>query len=541
MELFSLIKEHLDNSEVTVLPAIEATEKYGRTTFSTSIKLDAAIVVTNESDIPVILQLANKHHFHIYPISSGNNWGYGSIQDITVDNYRVVLDLGQLKGIYPTNKELGLITVQPGVTQQALYDFLKEHDWNYMTPVTGAGPNCCILSNALERGYGITPRTDHFMAINALKAYLPHPDLCQTLYQSAISELDNTSNDFIDKTFKWGLGPYIDGLFTQSNLGIVTEVTVRLAPQPEKFSSFYLKISDENNFDETVILIRDFLKDYEGIVGSINLMDKRRLISMTAQNPNGTDTHKTMSQQQVTNIAQKKRLPEWIVVGSIYGSRSIVKSVKNEFKRRAKKLGNIYFSDSIIVNLAKKILKLPLPNLPFLVEMTEQLRSLNEGQEIMLGKPNQVALPLAYWRNPRVSPDKNKTLLPDVDQCGLLWYAPLLPMEPQTLTKFVAFIRHTTPKYGIEPLITFTNLRHDCIDSTVPIVFDLHNEQATQMAHQCLDELITKGRELGFVPYRLDNKQQSKLNKNSIFWKTVSLIKQSIDPNNIISPGRYNP
>ena len=41
-------------------------------------------------------------------------------------------------------------------------------------PVTGAGPNCSLLANALERGYGITPPTDHFGAVTRLVTNREH-------------------------------------------------------------------------------------------------------------------------------------------------------------------------------------------------------------------------------------------------------------------------------------------------------------------------------------------------------------------------------
>ncbi|WP_158971627.1 FAD-binding oxidoreductase [Paraglaciecola sp. L3A3] len=541
MDIVNTLKKNLDSDLVTILCEKQASGQYGKTTFATPESLYAAIVVKAPNALPDILKLANEIGFHLVPLSSGNNWGYGSIPKQKLTKPLIILDLGQLKKITPTSKELGLITLQPGVTQQELYDYLKQNNWDYMVPVTGAGPSCSILSNALERGYGITPRTDHFMAVNALKAYLPHPELCHTQYNSAVSELDQSKDDFIDKTYKWGLGPYLDGLFTQSNLAVVTEVTIRLAPKPVYFSSFYLQIFNNDNFQDSVLLIREFLKDFETITGSINLMDRNRLISMTAQNPNGTDKHTNMTQEQVIQLANNKRLPEWMIVGSLYGTKTIVNSAKKEFKKRAKKIGKVYFSDSLLLKLATTLAKVPLPSLSAIDNIKSQLLSLQQGQEIMLGKPNQVALPLAYWRNPRVEPNKNNALSPAQDECGLLWYAPLIPMLPEKLAEFVKFVKLTTPKYGIEPLITFTNLKHDCIDSTVPIVFDLHNSEAKKSAHNCLDELISEGKKRGFVPYRMDVVQQQKLDPNQLFWKTVNLLKETIDPNNVISPGRYAP
>jgi hypothetical protein len=35
--------------------------------------------------------------------------------------------------------------------------------------------------------------------------------------------------------FKWAAGPWFDGMFTQSNLGIVTRMTIYVAPRPPHF------------------------------------------------------------------------------------------------------------------------------------------------------------------------------------------------------------------------------------------------------------------------------------------------------------------
>ena len=42
-------------------------------------------------------------------------------------------------------------------------------------------------------------------------------------------------NNAVRHTYKWGVGPYTDGLFAQSNLGVVVKAGVWLMPAPEKF------------------------------------------------------------------------------------------------------------------------------------------------------------------------------------------------------------------------------------------------------------------------------------------------------------------
>ena len=512
-------------------------------------QLMAVITLTQSDEIKALIDLANQCAddadiaFSLYPISTGNNWGYGTSQPPGLSKNIILLDLSQLTNISHFDNELGLVTIEPGVTQQQLSNFLHQHNYNYMVPVTGAGPDCSILSNALERGYGITPYTDHFSAVNSIKGYWANG----RPYQSAINELDGSKEKLVDKTFKWGVGPYLEGLFTQSNLGIVSQITIRLAKIKPDFTSFFIQLKKDTLLEDVVPLIRDVLQDYEGIIGSINLMDQRRLLSMFAQNPSGDNTHKVMCNQDIEKLSQDLNTASWTIVGSIYGSKGVVSAVKKDINTLFKHIPckRIYSNNVSIVLANKFINALPrwfINKIHKLNMVAEQLDSFNKGKEIMLGKPNKVALRLAYWRHKDNGSFDNKHLSPGQDGCGLLWYAPLVPMKADKMREFVEFIRETCPQFNIEPFITFTNLKHDCVDSTIPIVFDLSNPQAVADAHNCLKVLVDEGLKKGFVPYRLNiDQQQHLLNKDSDFWQTVNTLKVSLDPNDILSQGRYNP
>ncbi|MGB1201725.1 MAG: FAD-binding oxidoreductase, partial [Cognaticolwellia aestuarii] len=360
-------------------------------------------------------------------------------------------------------------------------------------------------------------------------------------------ELDQSETKFVDKTFKWGLGPHLDALFTQSSFGIVTEMTIRLASRKPAFSSFFIQLKDDEILDRAVPMIRQVLREYEGIVGSINLMDRRRVLAMLVDNPNGSDQHKVMSDDDVKKLAKKHDIPYWTIVGSIYGSKGVVKVAQKEISTIFKTLpSKQIFSNSLLVRFGKfAIAKLPEFMFKLLSPMhmiREQLKSFELGNEIMLGKPNKVALKLPYWRHNNTDILASSDLSPGKDNCGLLWYAPLMPMKPYSMKEFTQLVREVCPKYHIEPFITFTNLKHDCVDSTIPIVFDRENPQAVEDAHNCLKELVTKGLKKGFVPYRLNiDQQQELLDKNSDFWQTTAQLKAVLDPNKVLSPGRYNP
>ncbi|TYK66048.1 FAD-binding protein [Colwellia echini] len=512
-------------------------------------QLMAVVTLTQAYEIKAMLDLANQYAtdeqlaFSLYPISSGKNWGYGSSQPAGLHNAIILLDLSKLTTISHFDSDLGLVTIEPGVTQQQLSEFLQSNQHPYMVPVTGAGPDCAILSNALERGYGITPYTDHFGAVTSIRGYWANG----TPYQSAINELDQSTEKLVDKTFKWGLGPYLEGLFSQSNLGIVSQMTLRLAKLKPDFTAFFIQLKNDDLLEQAVPLIKEVLQTYEGIVGSINLMDQRRLLSMFAANPNGNEAHKVMSACDIKTLTNKSPTPNWTIVGSIYGSKRVVRAVKADIDAIFKQIPcKRIYSNSLAITLTNKFINYLPNNLikhsAALLKLTEQLAAFDQGKEIMLGKPNKVALKLAYWRNKNSKNIETNKLSPADDGCGLLWYAPLVPMKADKMREFVNFIRQTCPQFNIEPFITFTNLKHDCVDSTIPIVFDLSNRQATTDAHNCIAELVKLGLKKGFVPYRLNiDQQQYLLDKNSDFWRTVDSLKNSLDPNNILSQARYNP
>ena len=507
----------------------------------------AVVKAYEKKDVESLLLLANESasqstlKFTIYPISTGLNWGYGTSQPPRIKANVVILDLSGLTKI-EFDEELGLVTLEPGVSQQLLSDFIKKKGDNFMVPVTGAGPKCSIVGNAIERGYGITPYTDHFGAVTAAQGYWANG----RRYCSAISELDTSDNKTVDKTFKWGLGPYLEGLFTQSNFGIVTQITIRLARKPQKFISFIIQVSADENFEIAIPLIQKVLRDYEGIVGSINLMDKRRMLSMFAQNPNPGE-HKVMTPSDIDKLSKKQKTPSWTIMGSIYGSNGVAKVVKKEIKRIFSALPcKQLYSDSPIFPILHAMIKSapsPIFNLiPVLGLVKEQLASFERGKEIMLGRPNSIALKLCYWRHKSAKNFSTDKLSPGKDGCGVLWYAPLVTMKPEIMREYLEFIRVTCPKFNIEPLITFTNLKHDCVDSTIPILFDLSDPTAVKDAHNCLKELALQGLKLGYIPYRLNiDQQQWLLDANAPFWQTVNDIKSVVDPNSILSVGRYNP
>ena len=197
--------------EPAVLDAASAQQCYGVCTTGIERVIAAALRPASLDDVRAIVEIAGDRAVPLYPISTGNNWGYGTANPAR--DGCVVVDLSGLGRIVEIDPDLGVVTVEPGVTQQKLSDYLDENNLPFLVPVTGAGPHCSLVGNALERGYGITPYADHFAAVTALEAVLADG----RVYRSALSELGGKQ---ADRAYKWGIGPYLDGLFAQSGFAI---------------------------------------------------------------------------------------------------------------------------------------------------------------------------------------------------------------------------------------------------------------------------------------------------------------------------------
>jgi len=492
----------------------------------------AALRPRDTKDVVAVVEVAARYRVPLHTISTGHNWGYGTA--LAVADATVVVDLSAMRAIREFDEELGVVSVEPGVTQRDLAQFLAARSAPFLVPVTGAGPSCSLVGNALERGYGITPICDHAAAIMALEAVLHDGSVLRPV----LADLGAAQAAGV---FRWGLGAYVNGLFLQSGHGIVTCMTLALARRPESIRAFVMTARDGAEVELLVEAIRAVLRSHQANVGGINLMNARRVLAMSVGYPAsrlGDDG--LIPDAVIDELRGERDIGQWTLYGTLYGSARVVSAVQSEIK-------------SVLRPLAKRLLFVSRAKAQALSYLARRLpgglgrrfapaaQTLASSLALVEGEPNETALALAYWGGGQ-RPPAGEPLDPARDGCGLMWYAPLVPMHPRVVREYIDFASATLREHAIEPLITLTSLSERCFDSSVPLLFDRSSPAALARAQRCYTELLERGRRRGFVPYRVHVDAMDWLTAHpSVHWQVIARLKKALDPHGIFSPGRYAP
>jgi 4-cresol dehydrogenase (hydroxylating) flavoprotein subunit len=511
-----------------VLAADAATRAYGSDTGAARRTLAGALRIRAAATLPEVMRIASQYQVCVYPISTGNNWGYGSA--LPARDGCVLLDLSGLQMILNFDAELGVVTLEPGVTQQMLADFLRDADHPFLVPVTGAGPHCSLVGNALERGYGITPHADHFAAVTDLHAVLADG----SVYRSALHEAGGAE---LARLFKWGIGPYSAGLFSQSGFGIVTRMSIVLARRPECTQACLFQLKDDALLEPAVQAVHTLLGRLPGVLGGINLMNRHRVLAMTVPAP-ATGLSGRISPELIAQLAQHHQVAPWTGFASLYGTARTVAAAQRDMRQQLRGIASrmLFVTPQRANTLERLAHHVPGKLGARLQRMTQ---TLSRGLELVAGQPNETALALAYWRNPQAPPAQGPRN-PARDGCGLLWYAPLVPMRAQRVRAYVDMVHRVTERHAVEPLITLTSLNDRLFDSTVPLLFDRQRSAAVAAAHSCHRALLEEGRAQGWFPYRVGVDQMAwlaALQPDALAFH--SRLQASLDPHGLLAPGRY--
>ncbi|MEK8017626.1 MAG: hypothetical protein VSS75_012210, partial [Candidatus Parabeggiatoa sp.] len=130
---------------------------------------------------------------------------------------------------------------------------------------------------------------------------------------------------------------------------------------------------------------------------------------------------------------------------------------------------------------------------------------------------------------------------PNRDLCGLIWCSPLVPFDGKHVMNALKIIEEVVIAHQFEPNIGLNCATDRSIIITVGIVYDREVSGEDQQALNCHNTLLEKLNEAGYIPYRLGIDAMTKLPQpQDDYGKLLHQLKKTLDPNDILSPGRYD-
>jgi 4-cresol dehydrogenase (hydroxylating) len=508
-----------------VLTDIATLSAAGTATFATSNRVPVIIRPSTREEVRECVRVANEHLTPIYPVSTGKNWGYGS--RVPARDGCVLMELRRLDRITDFDEKLAYVTVEPGVTFRRLHEFLVARNSNLMLSVTGSTPDSSPVGNALERGAGSGPYADRTAHVCGFEVVLPSGDMVHTGFGRFPSA--KTA-----KLHRWGVGPYLDGLFAQSNLGIVTEMTMWLAPRPDYFQSCFFGIDDDSHLEGLVDVLQGLM--LTGVFrAGLTVRNDFNVLCRMQQYPWEAMGGETPMPSELLELMRKGfwRDAWW---SSLWAGWAELHHASREQGLAERKIIEETLGDKV-----ERLAFIDEEGVAFSRwergDEKAAARYFDVGEGASLGVPGDENIRSAYWRKKTPVP---KDMDPDRDHCGVMFCVPTVPFEGRHVTAALGIIREAISKYSFEPILIVGCISERVVYINVDITYDRDVAGEDMRALECHDEMLGRLIGAGYVPYRLGLESVRLLPEVVVgTGRLLHALKKALDPNNILAPGRY--
>jgi 4-cresol dehydrogenase (hydroxylating) len=478
----------------------------------------AAVAPDTAEQVVELVKVANRYRIPIYPISTGKNLGYGGAAPAQAGS--VVLDLKRMNRVIEIDERNGYVVVEPGVSYFDLYNHIQEKGLKLWIDCPSPGWGS-VLGNALDGGVGVTlaPYRNHFEAQCGIEVVLPNGKMMRT----GMGALPGSRTW---QQFKPGFGPRIDGLFKQSNYGVVTKMGFWLMPPPENHATGVVTVP---KFRDLIPLI-----DIIGRLEQAKIVQGLWMLSSPTTGTRGDAAHggapvvdprimpilgdpAGVSMEKLDAAAQSAGLPFWACEFNLYGPAKLIKA---QWECVADALGAIPGAHFKL----NEIRSLPLP-------AADLARMFDVGP---LGIPSLRTFSLGPM-----------TSYEGEDVVGHVFFSPVIPRTGEAAIEAMDVFARIARKYKLPyPPLQFPSSifeRAFLFAVGLPVT---RSAVANARVREAFGELLSMATERGWGEYRTapafyEDVMGTYSYNDHALRDFLETIKDAVDPNGIMSPGRY--
>jgi len=475
----------------------------------------AAVAPDSVEQVQSVVRIANSYKIPIYPVSTGKNLGYGG--SAPAYSGSVVLDLKRMNRILEVNEKNAYALVEPGVSYFDLYRYIQEKGLKLWVDVPDPGWGSPI-GNSLDRGGGyLMPQyRNHFDSHCGMEVVLANGEVIRT----GMGAMPGAKTW---QQYKSGFGPWIDGIFSQSNFGVVTKMGFWLMPEPDAYLSGTVMLPKHDDLIPLVEIIT-YLENTR-ITNGMPFFGSP-LLSRGGPLGGGPPPDEELtallarpdavSSPELKEYAERKGIPYWSCTLSFYGPEKANAANWEFAKEKFSAVPGAKFVDG-------EALKIPLT--------PEQREKVNVPQ---FGIPSLRMFSIGARSDTNPTPTN-----------GHVWFSPIIPRTGEAIFEANRVFSQAASELGL-PVSTFS-LPTGYWERGFIFLFGFpitHDPETNKKNRASFKRIVQIAAEHGWGEYRTAPAFQGAVMdtysfNNHALLRFHETLKDAVDPNGILSAGRY--
>lgn len=470
-------------------------DPYPVTNDETLYRPHGAVAPASTDEVQGVVQVANEFGIPLWPVSRGKNFAYGGAAPVLSGS--IVLDLNRMNRILEVNEDFGYALLEPGVSYYDLYNYIQERGLRLWLDVPDPGWGS-VVGNALDHGVGYTPYGDHFGMQCGMEVVLGDGEVVRTGMGAMPG--NNTW-----QLFKYGFGPYVDGMFSQSNFGIVTKMGIWLMPEPPGYRPYMITFEREEDIEQVIEILRP-LK-----VGMViqNAATVRNLVLDAAISETKSRYYSgdgPIPDSVARDIMADQEIGMWNFCGALYGPPPVM--------------------DTLWTAIRDSFAAVPGARFYFEEDRTRRPDILIHRAETMRGIPKLTEFGFLNWNGGG----------------GHVGFSPVSPITGADAIRQYEMVSGRVREYGFDYMglmaIGWRDLHHVAV-----IVYDRNSPDERTRIDELFKVLVAEAAAEGYGEYRTHIGYMDEIaatynwNDNALM-KMHEKIKDALDPNGIVAPGK---
>lgn len=457
----------------------------------------AAVAPDGVEQVQAIVRIANEYGIPLWTIATGRNLGYGGSSPAYSGS--VIVDLKRMNRVLEVNDKTHYAVVEPGVSYFDLYRYITERGLDVWIDPADPGWGS-PMGNALERGGGRTPMREHWDAVCGLEVVLANGEILRT----GMGALPNSESWH---QFKYGYGPYVDGIFSQSNYGIVTRMGIWLMPAPDAYRDGRVSVALHDDLIPFMEIYANLMNS--DILRGTMLLESPLLNYHVSQGGSFFEMPDGPSIAELDGMARDRNLPYWSAEFRFWGPEKLIDAQWEVTKEKFGAIPGVTFTDG-------RYLRFP-------TEVDES----DPATLVALGIPNLGVFGLLQGG-------------------GHLGFSPILPISGEAIFKAQRVYGQLYAELDLPVGNQFAALPWSYYRRALVLLFGLPTSRDVEQnrhSREIFERLVQVSAENGWGEYRthvafMDQVSDIYSYNDHALRRFHETLKDAVDPNGILSPGK---